>query len=43
MNENTEQKVEETKPNEVSGLIFSSGIKIIDPETQEVLIHIRDE
>lgn len=36
-------QLEKSQPNEISGVIFSSGIKIIDPETQEVLLHVRDE
>jgi hypothetical protein len=31
----------ERKPNETTGLYFSSGIKITDPDTGEVLIQMR--
>jgi hypothetical protein len=31
------------KPNEVGGFYFSSGIKIFDPNTQEVLVQKRGD
>ena len=31
------------KPNEVGGFYFSSGIKIFDPQTQEVLVQKRGD
>lgn len=31
------------KPNEVGGFYFSSGIKIFDPETKEVLVQKRGD
>jgi hypothetical protein len=32
-----------TKPNEQVGFYFSSGIKITDPNTKEVLVHMRGD
>jgi hypothetical protein len=32
---------EKTKPNETSGFVFSSAIKIIDPNTKQVLVQKR--
>jgi hypothetical protein len=31
----------EKKPNENAGFFFSSSIKITDPNTNEVLVHVR--
>lgn len=31
------------KPNEFGGVYFSSSIKITDPNTQEVLVHVRGD
>jgi hypothetical protein len=31
------------KPNEHGGFYFSSGIKITDPNTKEVLVHMRGD
>jgi hypothetical protein len=31
------------KPNELGGVYFSSSIKISDPETNEVLVHVRGD
>lgn len=36
-------KKEERKPNEVGGFYFLSGIKIFDPETNEVLVQKRGD
>lgn len=36
-------KTTTTKPNEVGGFYFSSGIKIFDPQTQEVLVQKRGD
>lgn len=30
-----------SKPNETSGIYYSSMVKIFDPNTKEVLVHIR--
>ena len=48
MNENKSekdsQKPQDTKkPNEFGGVYFSSSIKISDPETNEVLVHVRGD
>ncbi len=49
MNEKLEEKTEQTpvvqekKPNEHGGFYFSSGIKITDPNTKEVLVQIRGD
>jgi len=49
MNENTEENKQiqpqkpESKPNEHGGFYFSSGIKITDPNTKEVLVHMRGD
>ena len=39
----TTSKKPESKPNEVGGFYFSSGIKIFDPETKEVLVQKRGD
>lgn len=31
------------KPNEVGGFYFSSGVKIFDPDTQEILVQKRGD
>lgn len=49
MNENLDKEEEkivekpEKKPNEVGGFYFSSGVKITDPKTNEVLVQIRGD
>ena len=50
MNDNTEEnnqellkKVPEKKPNEVGGFYFSSSLKITDPNTNEILVHMRGD
>jgi hypothetical protein len=45
MEENKEQSPEsqEKKPNEQVGFYFSSGIKITDPNTKEVLVQMRGD
>ncbi len=48
MNENTEKSEKpdekpESKPNEQSGFLFSSAIKIYDPNSKEVLVQIRGD
>lgn len=47
MIENTEQKEAKEKsnpsPNEQGGFMFSSVIKITDPNTKEVLVHQRGD
>jgi hypothetical protein len=46
---NNPNNVEETKqdtgpePDEAGGIIFSSSIKITDPNTQEILLHVRGD
>jgi hypothetical protein len=42
MNEEIKIPVEQ-KPNESSGIYFSSSIKISDPETKEILVEIRGD
>ncbi len=37
------KKVTERKPNEIGGFHFSSGIKIFDPVTKEVLLQKRGD
>ena len=39
----TNKKVSERKPNEVGGFHFSSGIKIFDPVTKEILLQKRGD
>ena len=36
-------KTSSAKPNEVGGFYFSSGIKIFDPQTKEVLVQKRGD
>lgn len=48
MNENTEKSEKpdeklESKPNEQSGFLFSSAIKIYDPNSEEVMLQIRGD
>jgi hypothetical protein len=49
MNENQDKKEEKVaekpgpKPNEVGGFYFSSGVKITDPNTKEVLVQMRGD
>lgn len=49
MNENLDKNKEENKerpgpkPDEVSGFYFSSSIKIIDPNTNEILVQMRGD
>lgn len=39
-----EQKPEsKKKPDETGGFYFSSSLKISDPESQEVLVHVRGD
>jgi hypothetical protein len=40
---NSNKKVTEKKPNEIGGFHFSSGIKIFDPVTKEVLLQKRGD
>lgn len=40
---NSSKKVPERKPNEVGGFHFSSGIKIFDPVTKEILLQKRGD
>ena len=37
------KKVSERKPNEIGGFSFSSGIKIFDPNSKEVLLQKRGD
>jgi len=41
--ENKPSERQEVKPNESGGFYFSSGIKITDPNTKEVLVQIRGD
>jgi hypothetical protein len=41
--ENQQDKKPESKPNESSGIYFSSSIKISDPNTKEVLVQMRGD
>ncbi len=44
LEENKEQPTaQEKKPNEHGGFYFSSGIKITDPNTKEILVHKRGD
>jgi len=43
LEENKQQPVQEKKPNEQVGFYFSSGIKITDPNTKEVLVQMRGD
>jgi len=45
MNNNKSEKPEpkEAKPNEDSGIYFSSSLKISDPDTKEVLVQMRGD
>ena len=40
---NSNKKVSERKPNEIGGFSFSSGIKIFDPNTKEVILQKRGD
>jgi hypothetical protein len=42
-NEVNPPEVKETQPHDTAGFHFSGGIKITDPETKEVLAHIRTD
>jgi len=42
-NSNSEPNIPERKPNEVSGFYFSSGVKIFDPNTKEVIVQKRGD
>ena len=39
----TEKTEKSTKPNESSGIYFSSSLKITDPDTDEVLVQMRGD
>jgi hypothetical protein len=43
MSTDTNKKVSERKPNEVGGFHFSSGIKIFDPVTKEIILQKRGD
>jgi hypothetical protein len=45
MNKNTttNKTVHEKKPNEIGGFYFSSGVKIFDPNSNEVLLQKRGD
>lgn len=40
---NSNKKVSERKPNDIGGFHFSSGIKIFDPNTKEILLQKRGD
>ncbi len=42
-NKNQQSDTPEKKPNEHGGFYFSSGIKITDPNTKEVLVQMRGD
>ena len=41
--ENNENKEQSAKPNETGGFYFSTGVKIFDPNSQEVLVQKRGD
>jgi hypothetical protein len=41
--EQQSKDVQNTKPNEISGVHFSSAIKIFDPNNEEVYVQIRGD
>lgn len=41
--ENEQTEVKTPAPNEQTGFVFSSGIKIFDPNTEEVLVQMRGD
>ena len=49
MNEKVEEKNQKQpeqagpKPNENGGFYFSSSVKLVDPNTKEVLVHMRGD
>lgn len=43
MNNNEKPNTDNKKPDETGGFIFSSGIKIFDPNTQETFINVRGD
>ena len=42
-NQGTQNRPATAKPNEVTGIYFSSGIKIFDPNTKEIILHKRGD
>lgn len=42
-NNNNKNVVQEKKPNDVGGILFSSVIKIYDPNTKEIIVHKRGD
>lgn len=42
-NKPTEKKPSTHKPNEVGGVVFSSSVKIYDPNTKVTLVHKRGD
>jgi len=42
-NNGTSNSPSNAKPNEVGGIYFSSGVKIFDPNTKEVLVQKRGD
>lgn len=43
MDNNKKQEEIVKKPNETGGVMFSSSVKIFDPNTKEVMVQIRGE
>jgi hypothetical protein len=41
--DNNKNVVQEKKPNDVGGILFSSVIKIYDPNTKEIIVHKRGD
>ncbi len=39
----TKEKILDKKPNESAGVHFSSGIKIFDPNTKEIIVQKRGD
>ena len=42
-NKSENSATKEVKPNEDSGIYFSSSLKITDPDTKEVLVQMRGD
>lgn len=42
-NQGKNKQIADRKPNEIGGFYFSSGVKIFDPASQEVLVQKRGD
>lgn len=40
---NNEAEIKQPAPNEQSGFVFSSSVKIFDPNTEEVMVQMRGD